>query len=170
MELVQERLFLQWLKLMEHNRPYVQIYKSDENNDFFLSLQVQTVLIASFDHFLSLVMTFIIQFWNMFYSFKHEWVSGACVQMGYLPVQRSLVAIKRVHYDEKFTVLFLQVFHAFALRMIIFYHLHDGHLLWRVILVSQQQKRPEWKFDDKLQILSKNGQENAVSNRKCKKH
>lgn len=54
--------------------------------------------------------------------------SGVCVQMGYLPIQGRLVTIKRVHYDEKFTVLFLQVFHAFALGMIIFYHFHDGHL------------------------------------------
>lgn len=75
----------------------------------------------------------------------------------YLPVQSSFVTIKWVHYDEKFTVLFFQVFHVFALRLIILYHFHDGHLRF----VSQSPESAEWKFDDKLQILSKYGQSNT---------
>lgn len=95
---------------------------------------------------------------------RGECVSGVCVPVRYLPVQRALVTIKWIHYDEKFTVLFLQVFHVFALGMIIFYHFHDGYLLGKTkLIVSQEPEGSEWKFDDKLQILWEDGRGKTVS-------
>lgn len=49
--------------------------------------------------------------------------------MRYLPVQSGLVAIKRVHHNEESTVVFVQIFHVFTFRVIVFQHLHDGHRL-----------------------------------------
>lgn len=73
----------------------------------------------------------------------------------YLPVQRSLITVEGVHYDEKFTVLLLQV-DAFAIMLTIFYHLHDGLVGRRMYMVSQKPESAEGKLDDILQILNKN--------------
>lgn len=133
-------------------------------------MEVLSTLLTNINDFKRYIICYLYNSGSGYVLQLHMWM-GNCmcvrVQMGYLPVQRSLVTIKWVHYDEKFTVLFLQVFHVFALRMIIFDHFHDGHVLWRRgVSVSQMPESSERKFDDKLQILSKDGQENGVRHRK----
>lgn len=84
----------------------------------------------------------------------------------YLPVQRTLVTIKWVHYDEKFTFVLLQErLYVFAVRIKIFNDFHDGHRLRRrEVFVSQDPQRSEWKFDDKLDILDRKNNRKAFGN------
>lgn len=82
---------------------------------------------------------------------------GIYLTVWYLPVQRSQITIKGVDYDEKPAVLQFQIVHVITFGMIIMNYFQKWHFVR--IAVSQSPEVMEWKRDDELEILSRQGDE-----------